>query len=98
MFTDEKFNLDCSDRHKYFWADKAIPENIYSRRQNAGGGVMEWDAISSSDVPIPFFFRCRFPCILCLPMPMQLSIFLPMPIPAYMCNYTNLYKINYIKV
>ena len=48
MFTDEKkFNLDGPDGYKYFWADKNISENMYSQRQNAGGGVMVWDAISA---------------------------------------------------
>ena len=42
MFTDEKkkFNLDGPDGYKYFWADKNISENMFSRRQNAGRGVM----------------------------------------------------------
>ena len=29
------------------WADKNISETIYSRRQNAGGSVMVWSAISA---------------------------------------------------
>ena len=41
MFSDKKkFNLDGPDGYKYFWADKNMPESMYSRRQNAGGGVM----------------------------------------------------------
>ena len=47
-FTDEKkFNLDGPDGYKYFWADKNISENMYSQRQNAGGGIMVWGAISA---------------------------------------------------
>lgn len=44
---EKKFNLDGPDGYKYFWADKNMPETIYSRRQNAGGSVMVWGAISA---------------------------------------------------
>ena len=48
LFSDEKkFNLDGPDGYKYFWADKDIPEIMYSRRQNAGGSVMVWGAMSA---------------------------------------------------
>ena len=50
MFSDKKkFHLDGPDGYKYFWADKAIPENMHSRRQHAVGSVMVWGAISSKE-------------------------------------------------
>lgn len=48
IFSDEKkWNLDGPDGFKYYWASKIMSEMNFSRRQNAGGGIMVWGAISA---------------------------------------------------
>jgi transposase len=45
IFSDEKkFNLDGPDGWKYYWHDLRNEKQIFSRRQNGGGGVMVWGA------------------------------------------------------
>lgn len=56
LFSDEKkWNLDGPDGFQYYWADQNIPKEMYSKRQNSGGGVMVWGAIGA-DGKLPLVF------------------------------------------
>ncbi len=47
MFSDEKkFNLDGPDGFAYYWHDIRKEERYFSKRQQGGGSVMDWAAIS----------------------------------------------------
>ena len=49
IFSDEKkFNLDGPDGYSYYWHDLWKEDQIFSKRQNGGGGVMVWSAFSHS--------------------------------------------------
>ena len=46
FFSDEKkFNLDDPDGFQYYWADKSMPPEPFSKRQSGGGSIMIWDAL-----------------------------------------------------
>ncbi|KAJ0406372.1 hypothetical protein P43SY_006980 [Pythium insidiosum] len=48
MISDEKkFNLDGPDGNQYYWHDRRLPPEFYSKRVAGGGSVMVWAAISS---------------------------------------------------
>ena len=43
LFSDEKkWNLDVPDGYQYYWSDSSTPKMVFSKRQNAGGGIMVW--------------------------------------------------------
>ena len=45
LFSNEKkFNLDRPGGFQYYWADKSIPSETFSRRQGGGDSVMVWGA------------------------------------------------------
>jgi transposase len=47
LFSDEKkFNFDGPDGCQYYWADKRIPPQVYSKRVAGGGSVMVWGGMS----------------------------------------------------
>ena len=49
IFSDEKkWNLDGPDGYKHYWSSKDMSEITYSRRQNAGGGIMVWGGICAN--------------------------------------------------
>ncbi len=47
IFSDEKrFMLDWSDDYAHFYANQRLPPDIFSKRNQGGGGIMAWAAIS----------------------------------------------------
>ena len=45
FYSDEKkFNLDGSDGFQYYWADKSMPPETFSKRLSGGGSIMIWGA------------------------------------------------------
>ena len=61
LFSDEKkWNLDGSDGYQYFWADKRVPEDYYSKRQQGGGSLMVWGGISANGKLSLIIMKGRF--------------------------------------
>ena len=49
LFSDEKkWNLYGPDGYQYYWSDSSTPKMVFSKRQNSGGGIMVWGAISAN--------------------------------------------------
>lgn len=44
---EKKFNLDGPDGCQYYWHDRRLPEEVYSKRVAGGGSVMVWAGISA---------------------------------------------------
>ena len=50
IFSDEKkFNLDGPDGYRMFWYGLGADRNIFSKRQNGGGGILVWAAFSEQE-------------------------------------------------
>lgn len=46
VFTDEKrFCLDGPDDQAYFWSEKRLQHDYFSKHQKGCGGLMVWDGI-----------------------------------------------------